>query len=348
MRINHAKAGMVLASDIIDGNGNLLLERGIALTENYIARLKQLGIDNISIKFSLPDNAVPKTVITDELQLKLSSCFKAVYTMKTHGVFADSQQKMYFRHLESTSDSVIAEVETAMPNILNMKIRRPTIDEIAHAVNVCLLSVVTGFYLKLPRPALRQLALGALLHDIGKAVIPLINNKPVNSPNMHPLYGRDLLLKHRLGSTTARIAAEHHEHYNGSGFPLGLSGKATHPLARIVSIANYFDNAVTQAAVNGTPLPQIIESLLATGDILFDHNTLRAFIHTTPIYTLGSIVTLSTGQTGYIAQNRAHYPLRPLIRVITKTGYDDLDLAHHPSITITDVVEDYSKTELAN
>lgn len=339
MRTEYARAGMVIASDILDENGNLLLERGIALTENYITRLKHMSIDTISIERPQLESVKPAPIISPELRLELTLCYQALFAMKTEGMLSEKLQTMYFRQLETASDSVITQVEKSMPNILNTEIRQLTPDEVSHAVNVCLLSVITGLYLKLPRPALRELALGALLHDLGRSVIPLIDDKLANSPNMHPLYGRELLLKHKFSSTIARIAAEHHEYYDGSGFPLGLTGKATHPLSRIVAVANYFDNAVTQAEIDGIPLKEVIENLLASSDILFDHNTLRAFIRTTPIYTLGSMVVLSTGQTGYVIKNRVHYPLRPLVKVYDKTGTEDIDLANQPGVAILDVVQ---------
>lgn len=339
MRMEYARAGMVIASDILDDHGNLLLEQGIALTETYIARLKHMNIDTISIERPQLESAKPAPIISSELRLELTLCYQALLTMKTEGMLSTKLQTMYFRQLETVSDSVITQVEKAMPNIRNVEIRQLTPDEVSHAVNVCILSVITGLYLKLPRPALRELALGALLHDLGRSVIPLIDDKLADSPNMHPLYGRELLLKHKFSSTIARIAAEHHEYYDGSGFPLGLTGKAAHPLSRIVAIANYFDNALTQAATDGVPFREIIEDLLASSDILFDHNTLRAFIRITPIYTLGSMVVLSTGQTGYIIQNRVHYPLRPLVRVYAKTGTEDIDLANQPGIAILDVIQ---------
>ncbi|MGI6092745.1 MAG: HD-GYP domain-containing protein [Negativicutes bacterium] len=348
MRINYARSGMILASDVVDSNGNLLLEKGILLTEKYLARLRQHQITDISIQHPALENAKPSPVISDDLRLELTLCFQALYTIKTEGMQTSKLQQMYFRQLYNASDSIITEVGQNMPNILNTEIRKPTTDEVTHAVNVCLLSVVTGHYLKLPRPALRELALGALLHDVGKSVIPYVDNKPVNSPSMHPHYGRDLLLKHKLSSAAARIAAEHHEYYNGSGYPLGIEGKATHPLSRIVSLANYFDNAVAEANAVGRPLHDIIENLLASSDILFDHNTLRAFIHTTPIYTLGSMVILSTGQTGYIIRNRAHCPLRPIVRLYNKTGWDDLDMVCQPDITIIDIIEEYPESELVS
>ena len=341
MRIEYARAGMVLDRDVVDENGNLLLEKGITLTEIYLSRLKRLGINAIAIKFpELIGIDLPPPAISPEVRMELSLCFRALFTMTTECILTSKLQTMYFNQITKASDSVISELEKNMPRILNIRLRELTEDETSHAVNVCLLSLVTGLYLKLPRPALKELALGALLHDLGKSVIPQVDSKPLNSPNMHTLYGRDLLLKHQLSSTIARIAAEHHEFHDGSGYPLGLSKKATHPLSRIVAIANYYDNALTQAQLDGTPLQDIIETMLASSDILFDNNTLRAFLHTTPIYPLGSMVVLNTGQTAYVTENRSRYPLRPLVRVFSKTGYEDIDLAHQPNLTIIDNVEE--------
>lgn len=340
MRIEHARAGMILDRDVVDERGNLLLENGITLTEIYLARLRQLGVSAVSIQIPEHIGVKPSPAISPEIRMELSICFRALFTMKAECILSSKLQTMYFRQLGQASDNVINELEKNMPRILSVRLRELTEDETSHAVNVCLLSVVTGLYLKLPRPALKELALGALLHDLGKSIIPQIDNKPLNSPNMHTLYGRDLLVKHQFSSTVARIAAEHHEYYDGSGYPLGLAGKATHPLSRIVAVANYYDNAVTEAKTNGTSLQDIIENMLASGDILFDHNTLRAFLYTTPIYPLGSMVLLNSGQTAYVSENRARYPLRPVVKVLTKAGFENIDLAYHPNLTITDCVEE--------
>lgn len=339
MRTVFAKPGMVLARDVLDDRGSLLLEKGISLTESYITHLKQLGIDNIHIKHPVLEEAKPIPLISDSLRLELAFCFQTLFTIKSDHILSTKLQMRCLRQLNQASDSVVSQIEFNMPNILNTEIRKPTTDEISHAVNVCLLSVVTGHYLSLSRQVLRELALGALLHDLGKSLISLVDEKPVNSLNLHPMYTRDLLLKCKFSTTVARIAAEHHEYYNGSGFPLGLCGKATHPLSRIVSLANYFDNAMT-ASRKGQSLQETVESLLASSDVLFDHNTLRAFLYTIPIYTIGSMVRLSTGQTGYVIQNRANHPLRPIVRIFKKNTYDDIDLAHQPNVAITDIIED--------
>lgn len=341
MRIEYARTGMVLDRDVVDEHGNLLLEKGIALTEMYLARLKRLGVNNVTIKFPQSIGIEPpQPAVSEETRLELSLCFRALFTMKTECILSTKLQTMYFTQIVKASDSLICELENNMPRILTVKLRELTEDETSHAVNVCLMSVVTGLYLKIPRPALKELALGALLHDLGKSVIPQIDNKLLNSPNMHTLYGRDLLTKHQFSSAIARIAAEHHEFYDGSGYPLGLSGKASHPLSRIVAVANYYDNAITQAKSTGASMQDIIENMLASGDILFDHNTLRAFLHIIPIYPLGSMVMLNTGQLAFIAENRSRYPLRPLVRVFTKNGVEEIDLAHQPNLTITDSIEE--------
>ncbi len=339
MRIDYAKAGMKLAQDVYDERGNLLLEKGIALTDSYIKRLKILGINNVFVHHPSA-SFTPDPCIPEELQMELSLCFRALLNMKAEDILSNKLQTMYFRQIGKAADKTVHELEKCMPNILNIKVRMPRTDEVDHAINVCVLSVITGLYLRLPKSTLHELAVGALLHDFGKSVIPLVDGRPTNSPALHTLYGRDLLLKHKQGRTVARIAAEHHEYYDGTGYPLGLAGKATHPLSRIVAIADYFDNAMTLSMSGGVSRQEILEEMLASGDVLFDLNILRAFLCTTAIYPAGSLVLLSTGQTACVVKNHASFPMRPLVRIQRDSGYEDIDLLHRPTTTIVDLIDE--------
>lgn len=339
MRIDYAKAGMKLAQDVYDERGNLLLEKGIALTDSYIRRLKILGINNVFVNRSSV-SFIPESCISEELQMELSLCFRALLTMKAEDIFSDKLQTMYFRQIGRAADKTVHELEKCMPNILNIKVRMPRTDEIDHAINVCMLSLVTGLYLRLPKSTLHELAVGSLLHDFGKSVIPLVDGRPTNSPALHTLYGRDLLLKHKQGRTVARIAAEHHEYYDGTGYPLGLAGKSTHPLSRVVAIADYFDNALTLSMSGGISRREILEEMMSASNVLFDPNILRAFLCTIAIYPAGSLVLLSTGQEAYVVKNHANFPMRPLVRIHQGSDYEDIDLLHRPATTIVDLIDE--------
>ena len=127
----------------------------------------------------------------------------------------------------------------------------------SHSVNVCVLSLITGISMKYGEEKLRELGIGAMLHDVGKTRIPSeILNKPGSLTaeefdiiKKHTSYGYELLKKSKELSTYASyIALTHHERYDGEGYPLGLRGEELHEFARIVSIADVYD-AITSDRV---------------------------------------------------------------------------------------------------
>lgn len=348
MLISEVKAGMVLARDIIDDNGNLLLEQGIALTEYYITRLTQLGITSIPIYDPYAVELKKHSVIAPEVREELTLCFRSLFNKKSQDILNSGLRTIYLKQIQQTVGQVIDNTEKNLGQIVNVQVRQPTEDEIAHAINVCLMAISTGLYIKLPRPVLMDLAMGALFHDLGKTVMPTIEGSIASDPGrLHPMYGQQLLVKNKLGTIVARIAAEHHEQYDGQGYPLGLAGKEIHPLSRIVTIANHFDNNMNMAAKTGQPRGKIIDSMLANGNTLFDMYLLRAFFHTTPLYPVGTLVKLSTNQMAYVIKNKARFAATPTVQIAERgpRGYNMItgqmiDLAMKPQITIVDVIAD--------
>lgn len=336
MDIKYAAPGMVLAQDITDEAGTLLLEQGITLTASYLRRLRQLGIHDIAIHDSEAAALQAQHAIPPELRTELSLCFQALYRLQTSRLTSSKLTTLYFRQIDKVLNQVVHETASQMLGIVNTQIRQPTADDMAHAVNVCLLSVITGLYLKWPRQMLQQLALGALLHDIGKSI--LIDAQQLSSHKLHPLYGRDILLRNRQDPLIARIAAEHHEWFDGSGYPLGLSAKEIHPLSQLVAIANFFDATMHRAERSGTPRQEVLEIMLACGNKQFDLTLLKAFIHTVPLYPVGTLVRLNTDQTAYVVRNRPHYPLRPCIRLRDTDMPEEIDLVCKPTLTIVEVI----------
>lgn len=339
MRIEHVKAGMVLAEDILDEHGHLLLEKGIALTESYLSRMSFLGIRMLPIADTYANSLKVDTAITSQLREELSLCFRALFHLKSEELLSQKLRTVYIRQLNSTVDSVITEMEGQLHRIINVQVRTPSTTEAEHAVNVCLLSVITGLYLRFPRAVLQELALGALLHDIGKSLIPQKAEAPAE-PGFHCQAGQNLLLRSGVGSVIARIAAEHHECYDGSGKPAGITNLKTHPLSRIVAVANYFDIAVSQANADGTPRHEVMERLLASGNIQFDLNVLRAFCHTVAIYPIGSLVKLSNGELGYVVENQTQFPLRPIVRISPNDNPRDINLVFKPQIIIEELIQE--------
>lgn len=345
MLINETKAGMVLARDMVDDTGTLLLEKGIALTEYYITRLKQLGVTSIPIYDPYAAELKKQSIIAPEVREELNLCFRSLFCKKSQNILNSGLRTIYLKQIQQTVGQVIDETEKNLKQIINIQVRKPNEDEIDHAINVCLMVIATGLYIKLPRPVLMDLALGALFHDLGKTVMPASDGLSVDPGRLHPIYGQQLLLRNKAGTIISRIAAEHHERYDGQGYPSGLAGKEIHPLSRLVAIANYFDNMMDVAAKTGESRSTIMENMLANGNILFDMYLLRAFFHTTPLYPVGCLVRLNTNQKAYVIKNKVRFAPTPTVQIAEKnirsnTHSQIIDLAMKPQLTIVGVIAD--------
>lgn len=115
-----------------------------------------------------------------------------------------------------------------------------------HTARVVFLAVETGRLLGLPAHRLDQLRWAAALHDIGKLAVPeplLGKSGPLTRAEWmlvrrHPIVGRQILEHIDALRDAARIVEQHHEHFDGTGYPLGLAGEAIHLEARILAAAD--------------------------------------------------------------------------------------------------------------
>ncbi len=131
-----------------------------------------------------------------------------------------------------------------------------------HSRRVARFSLRLAYEFSLDRVEMESLAVGALLHDIGKIRVPdAILNKPGKlTPNEwrrmrnHPLYGQQILSGIRFLEGAARVVVQHHEKWDGSGYPWGLSGKEIDRNARIFAVTDAFD-AMTNDRVYRAGLP---------------------------------------------------------------------------------------------
>ncbi|HEV2706197.1 MAG TPA: HD domain-containing phosphohydrolase [Pyrinomonadaceae bacterium] len=155
-----------------------------------------------------------------------------------------------------------------------------------HSERVVTFSLRLGRELGLDEEAMRGLEFGALLHDIGKIGVPdAILRKPAGLSadewkrmREHPLHGRKILSGIEFLSGAARVVAEHHERWDGSGYPLGLKGEEIDLNARIFAVADAFD-AMTSDRVyrRGIPYEEAAAELDAHAGVQFDPRVVEAF-----------------------------------------------------------------------
>jgi len=195
-----------------------------------------------------------------------------------------------------------------------------------HSVNVCLLAVSFGRHLGLSKERLEDIGLGGLLHDIGKTRIPEeILNKPgryteeeYKIMRRHVTFGMEILRGYEHISQEAMLLpAQHHERYNGTGYPNNLYGEKISLIGQIGSLSDVYD-ALTYNRVyhKASSCHSAIKRLYEWADTLFNRTLVEKFIKCIGIYPFGSFVELNTGQCGIVVSVNHQALLRPNVLII--------------------------------
>ncbi len=193
-----------------------------------------------------------------------------------------------------------------------------------HALNVTTLSLMVARDLKLPPELVRLLGMGALFHDVGCREIPaqLLTKSEALTPverlyyEQHCEYGMKIGKELAFAPVTLSIIGEHHEHFDGSGYPNKLKGEAINLLARIVAIANHYDELCNPRSLADALTPhESLSMMFAKQRAKFDPKLLQVFVRCLGVYPPGTIVQLSNGVIGMVATINTARPMKPMLVV---------------------------------
>ena len=332
----------LLARAIYDGEGRILLREGISLKPTFIQRLQALGITSVYIDDELSQGIEVNDVVSEETRQESKKAIAS--TMHTLIRRGDLSLQGVVSSSQKVIDDILSQKEV-MINLVDIRSREDLL--FSHSVNVCILAVITGVNLGYNLVKLKELAAGALLHDIGmtqvmKEILPGSGKLAVDEKKYkdHPKLGYDLLNKQSIGAFVKVIALTHHEQGNGAGFPLGLHGDEIHEMSRIVSICDAFDNILHgNRLVYDVPPYQVIEFLAASSHI-FDANIVQKFVLNISVYPSGCKVKLGSGARCIVVRQNIGFPSRPIVRILHDANKTDLDLSQQLSLFIEEIYED--------
>lgn len=216
-----------------------------------------------------------------------------------------------------------------------------------HSVGVCTLLVSFGHALALDRATIQAIGVGALLHDVGKMKVPdAVLNKPGKLTDdeftimkSHVVHSR-ILLEGTPGMTQIGIdvAAQHHERYDGSGYPLGLKHDGISLYGQMAAIVDVYDAITTDRCYHkGMETPVALRKLVEWSKFHFNEKLVHAFVRSVGIYPVGTLVKLESGLLGIVYEQHEKNLLTPKIRVMFDSKRNnpvpqrDIDLSKPPA-----------------
>ena len=194
----------------------------------------------------------------------------------------------------------------------------------SHAVKTTIISIIIGYYLKLPAHRLIELGVAALLHEIGMIKLPpqIYLSKRSLQPQerkailSHPVLSYNLLKSFDFPLTVTLAALEHHERENGSGYPRNLTGDRISLYAKIIAVACSYEALSAQRphkeAKDG--YTGMLELLKNEGK-QYDDTIVRALVFSLSIYPIGLYVLLSSGRKGQVVDVNPENPRFPIVQI---------------------------------
>jgi len=375
VRVEQVKPGMVLAADIADGKGGVLLRAGIALNDTYVRALVERGLTWVYISDESADSARLEDLVLNHLHTScralLAELDRVVERARTISAQAGKPVRSEQLRLSSEQEadkilSVMGEVldERAMGGLAELASSDQSL--VLHGLDTAIVALIFGSRIGLAERHLRSLALGCLFHDCGKLrlgdhllVLPILSEDQMIELRQHPDLGTRMVRE--LGiedAVVAAIVSQHHERQDGLGYPRGLrgtnrvggqqvSGRISLP-AEVAAIADTYVILRERGPGDGGFQPeQLVRRLRWMSGSMLNRQLVDCFLQGLREIPLGARVYVRSGPyvgwTGVVVRRSDAVSGRPVVW-LTANGDEpeasrtELDLGQEPDVEVSMVM----------
>lgn len=343
--VEDLKENDVLAQDVLTEDYRILLGRGTILKQEYIEKLERLEIDEVYLEESGDVEEIH--VLHNEIEEKVKERVKSI--LEQHVYRINSQLEEVLSEAEIVIDSVL-ENEKIVEKIYDIQERSADLYE--HSVNVCALSTLTAIKFGLKREEIYDIAVAALLHDLGLRYLAT-NYENVDIQELalteqeefrkHTVYGYTVLKSEDwLSDQVKEIVLNHHEHVDGSGYPLNTTNLSIP--CQIVSICDLFDEMICGVGNVRTHVYVAIGHLRNYSGIWYDDKLVDTFLQFTAVYPVNTKIRLTTGEVAIVIKQNSRFPEKPIVKIVKDDSGEsvnnnkEINLLDNAKIMITEVI----------
>ena len=322
--IEHLRGGEIIGKDIVYNNGRPLLRSQTTYRTSFKEKLLELDINYIYIEDELSQGIEPSILLSTQKKTALLMDFSSeVDKLK-------SNTTIEVRNIKKIVSDLTEEINGKDIMYDIMDIKRNDMDVYEHSLGVAIIALILCKKMNLTSDLTKDIVVGALLHDIGKILIPKtilektekLDQKEYEIIKEHPKMGYNIIKDNASVSAISKVIVLcHHEREDGSGYPLG-KGEDLHIGAKIVACCDVF-NALTSSRPyrQGMELNEVVLLLRKERLNLEVRNMLESIL---AFYPIGTNVLLNNGTIGIVEKNYQGNLKRPLVRIV-KEGNHFLD-----------------------
>ncbi|MEE8419716.1 MAG: HD domain-containing phosphohydrolase, partial [Dehalococcoidales bacterium] len=325
--VQYAQPGMVLSMDVYDSYGNVVLPQGTRLTFDNVSAIGRMGGGELFFE----DRRVDDVPVTPLMPARLEGdAARRLYALQNETeaalrnvtgnpvINSTPAEKAIYSMVEQYFPVVIGEANaTGCYSLQDYNC--------IHPVQVASLSMLMGKKLGYKQAQLSELGMAALIENIGYLALPAgMMEEPTSltkieehEVHQHSQYGYQILNDYsNISSEIIMIVLDHHERWDGSGYPRGIKGESIPVFSRILAITDTYYALVSRRPHRQSYLPhEAIEFIMAYSGELFDPDMVRLFTKLIPLYPTGIMVNLNTGERGIISNAMLGAVGRPIVRI---------------------------------
>lgn len=349
INIDDLKGNEVLAVPVISESETVLIQSDTVLKAEYIEKLRALNLSAVYVKEEgdLIQEASGKLVTVEETYEASKEIVTKV--LERHIYKHNDDLKKIGEAADQILDSVLSEPEV-LRNVT--EIRNISTDMYTHCINVCSLSTIMALRLKMNERQVRNVTMGAILHDIGLKYIqaPYIDIDVSEMPQKdaveykkHTIYGYSSLQEEDwLTDTAKEIILLHHERADGSGFPFQQRSTKLRAEVRLVSVCDDFDSLISGIGGPRMKIYEAIEYIRVHAGSYYDATIAAKLLETIALYPVGMRVVTNEGELGEVVRQNKDVTDRPVIKMLKYadgseyTSYEEKDLMKILTIFIVD------------
>lgn len=350
----YVQKGMMLGLPVYDAYGNQIYERNTEVDSKVKETLLSKSVPEIYVDDIRTNDIVVAPMVAPHLEGRLAQYYRAL--------IEEARQK------NSINKGRIEQL-VAIVNTIAKDLTLDTIGEInasfiiiardylyLQPVKAAILAMAIGHRLGIKSADLSQLGTAVLFKDIGYLYYPAvkINNVLVGDEDEmalkeHPALGRKLLTSLGITSEASNAAVlQHHEQWNGRGYPAGLKENQISRFAQIAAMADQFTNLLAERPGQTKYMTyQSVEYIMAYGGEVFNPELVESFVRMIPCFASGLTLILNTGEIAVVSNPNLGFVARPIVRICyqPEKGYledpYDIDLAksEFQSRLITKILE---------